>query len=226
MWISKIKNCFGPHFVCQLLLVLSLFSLASCARTMYVYHPPHFDLTKYDRLGIITFNSNASHAVSVYATEQFQNQIHCAQAGIPILELGTEEEVLKSINAKQLDFDAFQRIGQKYKVIGVFHGNIKYSDIKTDLSVKSLSNLNASLDSTLEAAIAVKLNETKSGAVIWSGSATWKRRLGKLNFDKNGNVSLTLKGRNDAHMRLIPDMVYDVTKNFRGEYIKEAVKCQ
>jgi len=130
----------------SLILLWICFSAISCSKTVRVYHPPHFDLTRYECLGIIAFSDNADPSVSSYATQQFQNQIHSAQAGIPILHLGTENEVLRSVNADRLDFKALQKIGRKYNVVAVFQGSVMYSDIETDLRLKSIRNLKADVD--------------------------------------------------------------------------------
>jgi hypothetical protein len=211
------------QFLWTLLFAWICFSIISCSKTVRVYHPPHFDLTGYECLGIIAFKDNADPSVSSYATEQFQNQIHSAQAGIPILQLGTEDEVLRSVNADRLDFKAFQKIGRKYNVIGVFHGSVLYSDIETDVRLKGIRNLKAEVDATLHAIFSVQLNETQNGASVWSNSVSWKRKLGKISLNKQVGVKVGMKGYHDAYRKLIPDMAYDVADDFRGRYIKEKI---
>jgi len=197
--------------------------MISCSSTARVYHPPLFDLAQYERLGIIAFTDNADPSVSSYATQQFQNKIHSAQIGVPILELGTEEEVLKSVGADQLDFNAFKKIGQKYNVIAVFHGDVLYSDIESGINLKSIRDFNVRLEATLYATLSAQLNETQAGATVWSDSASWNRKLGKINLNTEGGMTVGMKGYHDAYKKLIPDMVYDITKNFRGRYIKEKI---
>jgi hypothetical protein len=211
----------------QFLLILLLgwvcFSTISCSKTVRVYHPPPFDLTRYECLGIIAFKDNADPSVSSYATQQFQNQIHSAQAGIPVLQLGTEDEVLRSVNADRLDFKAFQKIGRKYNVVAVFHGSVMYSDIETDVRLKSIRDLKADVDATLHATFSVQLNETRNGAAVWSNSVSWKRKLGEISLNKQVGVKVGMKGYHDAYRKLIPDMAYNVADDFRGRYIKEKI---
>jgi len=193
----------------------------SCSKTVRVYYPPPLDLSRYERLGIIAFTDNADPSVSSYATQQFQNQIHSAQAGIPVLQMGTEKEVLRSIEADRLDFEAFQKIGRKYNVAAVFNGNVQYSDVETDVRLKSVRDLNADVNATLHATLSVQLYETGGGASVWSNSVSWKRKLGQISVNRSGNVSAGMTGYHDAYRKLIPDMTYDVTRDFRGRYIKE-----
>ena len=229
MWMFEIKsyfmNRFSSHFLCVLLSGLTILIFSSCGgRTVSVYHPPRFDLAQFNRLGVITFSDNAQPSVAEYATDQFQNQIHSAQVGIPILELGTEESILKNIGSNQLDSEAMLKIGQQYKVSAVFSGSIVYSDVKTDVDIKDITRLKASVKTTLHATLSVKLTETEGGATIWSDSTSWDRKLGNVSVSENRGVSIGTNGYDDAYRKLVPDMVSDITSIFRGYYIKERVK--
>ena len=217
------RNNILPRFLGSILLGVVIISLSSCSRTVRVYHPPCLDLTQSGRLGMITFSDNAQPSVAEYATEQFQNQIHSAQAGIPIVELGTKEDVLKSIGSNQLDPEALQKIGKKYKVSAVFVGSVVYSDVKTDVNLEDLAEFKASLNTTLNATLSAKLIETEGGATIWSNSTAWKRKLGKLRVGEDTGVSVGTRGYDDAYRKLVPDMVYAVTSDFRGRYVNERV---
>jgi len=227
MRISKkiiyFQNSFLLDFLGRLLLGIIILSFISCAKTVSVYRPPRFDLTQFGRLGMITFSDNAQPSVSEYATEQFQSKIHSAQMGIPIVELGTEEELLKSIGSNQLNLEALQKIGQRYNVFGVFNGRVSYSDVKTNLNLRDITELKASVNTTLHATLSVKLIETEGGATIWSDSTSWKRELGKVSVNENKGISVGTKGYDDAYRKLIPDMMHDLTSDFRGRYVKERV---
>lgn len=219
------KNSLFWKLFFSLLFSVAIFSLASCAKTktIKVYQPPKLDLTQYGRLGMITFSDNAPQSVGEYGTEQFQNRIQSAQTGIPIVELGTTQKVLQSIGSDQLDIDAMQKIAQRYKVSAVFVGDIQYSDIKTNVKVEDIVDLKADVSSTLHATLSVKLYETEGGAVIWSNSTSWNRKLSKVSIDKHTGVSVGTNGYDDAYKKLIPDMVWDVTHDFRGRYVKQRV---
>jgi hypothetical protein len=217
------KNSFPWRFLGGFLLVGAIFALASCAKTVNVYCPPRFDLTQFGRLGMITFSDNAQPSVAEYATEQFQNQIQSDQMGIPIVELGTEEQVLKSIGSNKLDLEAMQKIGQQYKVSDVFIGNLVYSDVKANVNLEDLIQLKASMNTTLNATLSIKLIETEGGATVWSNSTSWKRKLGRVSVSENTGISVGTRGYDDAYKKLIPDMVQDITYDFRGRYVKKRV---
>ena len=220
---SHSMNSVLRKFLCRFILAMAIFSIVSCANTVKVYQPPRIDLSQYGRLGMITFTDNAQPSVAEYATEQFQNQIQSAQTGVPIVELGAEDRIQKSIGSGKLDLEAMQKIAQQYKVSAVFVGKVVYSDVKTDVKLEDIIDLKANVNSTLNATLSVKLYETEGGATIWSNSASWKRKLGKVSIDKNIGVSVGTRGYDDAYKKLIPDMVWDVTRDFRGRYVKQRV---
>ena len=115
------------------------------------------------------------------------------------------------------------KIGRQYKVSAVFSGSIVYSDVETNVNLKDITQLKASVNTTLYATLSAKLVETEGGATIWSDSTSWNRKLGNLSVGKNSGISVGTEGYNDAYRKLIPDMVYDITGVFRGHYGKQRV---
>jgi len=221
------KNYSRNSFLLRVLTILvfagAIFAATSCTKTVRVYYPPRLDLTQYGRIGMITFSDNAQPSVAVYATEQFENQIHSAQTGIPIVELGNEYQVLKSIGANQMDSAALQKIGKKYNVSAVFVGSVVYSDIKADVNLEDIADFKGSVKTTLNATLSAKLVETEGAATIWSNSTSWKRKLGGLSVSEDAGVSVGTEGYDDAYRKLVPDMVYDITRDFRGRYVRKRV---
>lgn len=217
------RSRFFRNITSGFLLAATIFFSASCSKTISVYYPPRLDLAPFGRLGMITFSDNAQPSVADYATEQFQNQIHAAQMGIPIVALGNEEEVLNRIGSDRLDPEAMKKIGQEYDVSAVFHGSVVYSDIRPDVSLKDIAKFKANVNATLHATLSVKLMETEGGATVWSDSASWKRNLVNVRVHENAGISVGARGYDDAYRKLIPDMVHDVTGDFRGMYVKERV---
>lgn len=227
MSLSRTKHHVKKTFLRHLFVVLSLgiavISFTSCTKTVSVYYPPRLELAQYGRLGMITFTDNAQPSVADYATEQFQNQIHSAQVGIPIVDLGTEAAVLSSIGSSQLDSAAMVKIGQQYNVSGVFSGSLIYSDVEANVNLKEITQLKASVDAILHASLSVKLYETGGGATIWSNSVSWQRKLGQVRVNEITGLSIGTDGYNDSYRKLVPDMVYDITGDFRGRYVRERV---
>jgi hypothetical protein len=217
------RNGFLRMFLTCLLSGAAILFIASCARTVKVYQPPRLDLAQFGRLGLITFSDNAQPSVADYVTGQFQSRIHSAQAVIPIVELGTKEDVLKRIGSSHLDSAAIEKIGKKYNISALFIGDLVYSDVKNDVNLQDLAAFKASVSATLNATLSVKLIETEGGATIWSDSTSWKRKLGGVSVSQNAGISVGNRGYKDAYKKLVPDMVYDVTRDLRGRYVRKPV---
>lgn len=92
----------------------------------------------YETTGIIDFASNADATINQYATQQFQQHLQAAQPGTRLIELGARESVMAAVGAKQLDADAIKKIGQKYGVMAIFHGNITYSEPSTEIRASTV----------------------------------------------------------------------------------------
>jgi hypothetical protein len=172
-------------------------------------------------VGIIDCTTNADPSISRYATQQFQEYIHSAQAGIHFIELGTQEEMLNAVKSDKLDSEAIKKIGEKYNVAAVFHSDIVYSDVNTDVNMRDIFDLKTKVQTYLYATLSARLNETDTGANIWRDSSSFKRTLAKFKYNKDGDASFGMSGYHDAYRKLIPDMVNAVTRDFRGKYVKE-----
>src|SRR5512145_2798988 len=101
-------------------LLLSAVVSWSCSNTVVVPVPPRMDLQSYGTLGIVEFTSNSAPAINGHATREFQAHIHAAQPGTRIVELGTREELMAAVGARQFDAAAMRRIGDKYGVDAIF----------------------------------------------------------------------------------------------------------
>lgn len=204
-------------------LFLFLTAFLGCAKTTTVYVPPRVDLAGYERVGIIGFSSNQDPELDRYVTEQFQNQIQGSQPGVRILELGSRQQVLQAVGGTELDPATIRKIGQHYRVQALFHGDIQYSDIQTDLSLSEGAGLSAGFNAHLEATLSAKLRETDSGATAWGDSVTFRRKLGSAGFQEGGEIRWGIRAEQDPHRKLVPDMAHAVTEDFRGSYERRRI---
>lgn len=212
------------HFIYQYcLLILIVCFLFGCSKTALVYVPPQVDLNEYGKIGIIYFTTNADPSISRYATQKFQEYIHTTQPGIRFIELGTQKEILDEVNSSQFDSKAIQKIGKKYNVASFFHGDIEYSDIKTEMDMANLLDLKVNVKTYINATLSAQLNEAASGAIIWNNSVSFKRTLSNVKYSKDGDSSFGMGGYHEAHKKLIPDMIDAITRDFRGKYVKQVI---
>lgn len=197
--------------------------VSGCAKTALVFVPARFDLMGYREIGIINFKSNVDSSVDIYATQQFQEYTQAAQLNTSFIELGSMEKILSEFGFNQLDARTIRKIGEKYNFSAIFYGDIEYSDVQAKVDLKDLVKLRGSVKTYLYATLSVQLKKTDNGANIWSKSSSFKRSLAKFKYGKDGNISVGMGGYHDAHKKLIPDMINDITRDFRGKYVKQLV---
>jgi hypothetical protein len=201
-------------------LLLSLAMLWGCSSTVLVPVPPRMDLKSYGTLGIVEFASNSDRAVNAHATRQFQEQIQAAQPGTRFIELGNREAVLAAVGGKQLDVDAFRRIGEKYGVAAIFLGDIAYSEPRTDVKITDLTKLEGGVRTDIKADISSRLVEARTGASVWSSSAWARRQVGSLSVTAEQGVSAAMSKSNPRD-EMVPTLVYQLTHDFRPSSVRQ-----
>jgi hypothetical protein len=212
-----------PRLSLIVLLILSA-TLAGCGgKTVLVQVPPRVDMKAYETAGVIEFASNADVAINKHATQQFQRELQSAQPGTRLIELGTREAVLAAVGSSELDVEAIRKIGRKYGVGAIFHGNIIYSDPTTDIRVTDLTRLQGGVKAEIKGDIHSRLLETRSGASVWSSSAWARRQLGQLNVSAQHGVSGTVSKSNPRE-EMVPALVYQLTHDFRPTSVRQPAK--
>jgi hypothetical protein len=204
--------------------VLGLALLAGCAsRTVLVRVPPQVDMAAYATTGIVEFTSNADPALGQHASRQFQESVQAAQPGTRFVELGTREEVLEAVAARQLDAQAVRKIGAKYGVDAVVVGELVYSEPKFDINMIDPARMQAAVKAEVKGDMSSKLLETKSGASVWSSSSWAKRQLGSVRVSAETGVSGRMSNANPRD-DMVPDMVHHLTHAFRATSVRQRVE--
>ena len=201
-----------------LLLLLAL--LSGCSRSVLVPVPPRVDLSTYRTVGIVEFASNSERAIDAHATRRFQEQIQAAQPGTRFIELGDRQALLAAVGGRQLDIDAFRKIGEKYGVAAVFLGDIAYSEPRTDVKIADLQKLEGGVRTEVRGDISSRLMETATGASVWSSSAWAKRQLGSVNVSAEHGVSGSVSKSNPRD-EMVPALVYQLTHDFRPSSVRQ-----
>ncbi len=203
-------------------LVLSAIVSWGCSHTVVVPVPPRMDLQGYGTLGIVEFTSNSASAINGQATREFQAHIHAAQPGTRIVELGTREELMVAVGARQLDAAALRRIGAKYGVDAIFFGNIAYSDPRTNVKVTDSTRLEGGVRIDVRGDISSRLVEARSGANVWSSSAWAQRPMGGVSLSADQGVSGGMRAGN-VREEMVPALVRHLTQDFRPTTVRQRV---
>ena len=197
------------------ILIIVLFLISGCGPRVMV--PPEIDLTEYEVLGLIDFSSNMEGNHDEYATQKFIEAITENQKGIRIIELGSEDEILESLNQKKVNSKAVKVIGEQYNVKTVIIGDLNISDVKPKIDILSLVK-SMSFSAEVKASLSVRLLETSDGATIWTCSAQDEADVAHVSILSGNLFSFNATNPDEAYGDLIDELVKDVTKDFRVTY--------
>jgi hypothetical protein len=192
-------------------------ALQGCTERVLV--PPRIDLKEHEVVGVIDFDCSGQGDLGPFLTQRFVDAVRRDQGIVRITMLGTETSVLAEVGRSRLDQSAFQEIGRKYEVKTVFTGNVVVSDVKPSVSIgQSLTHLGVSAD--VDATLATQMVETETGASLWSASARDVQRIGGIQVFDNKSVTFDADDQEKAYGRLADNLVYAVTHDFRGRWIR------
>lgn len=199
-----------------------LLLLSACSKTVTVEVPPRVDLSEWPVVGVVEFTTETNKALAQDATQQFIMQLQSAQPGVRILELGEQNALLEAVQRSRIDPDAIKQIGLKYGVQAIFTGKLQVAEAKPDVSFSrdlSTASAGASINGGLDA----KLQETNTGATVWSNGAHGKWSIGGLTFGGKGISDVEYTDPNDKYDEMIRELAEVATNDFRPTYEKRKV---
>ncbi|HEV7477953.1 MAG TPA: hypothetical protein VGO02_09485 [Burkholderiales bacterium] len=202
---------------------LLLAMLWGCSHTELVSVPPKMSLKSYGTLGIVDFASNSDPAINSRATREFQAQIHAAQPGTRLVELGSRETLLAAAGGRQLDVEALRKIAAKYGVDAIFLGDITYSDPVTNVKIGDLSKLEGGMHTEVRGDMSARLVETGTGASVWSSSSWARRQVNRLSISSEQGISGST-GNANPQAEMLPALIGHLTSDFRPTSTRQQVK--
>jgi hypothetical protein len=218
----------SPHIKTRLwgsvlMLATTTVMLLACSHTEKVRVPPRVELKTYHTIGVIEFSTNAEDTLKPYVTQNFIQNIQSAQPGTRILELGDEDQLLRSLGHSRLNPETIQSIGRKYNVDAVILGHLQVSEIKPKINIFTATKaLNAK--AYIEAALQTRIIETDSGATFWTRATSGKTQVARISLMEGGLVSFGVSDPKEKYGKLVPKLVYVNTMDFRSRYEYRTVK--
>lgn len=198
-------------------ILVMLMIIVGCAPKVAV--PPKIDLSNYEKLGLIEFESNAEGDLAPYITERFLEAFLEDQPGIMVVELGSEENLLAELGYNSLGPDAIRAIGEEYDIKTVITGVLDVTEPATDVDFMG-GFTNLSVSSTVSAMLTVKLRDTSSGSTVWSGSGRAEREVSDVDLI-GGSFHFDAEDPEEAYGKLAEKLVRDVTEDFRITYVRK-----
>jgi len=187
--------------------------------------PPRIDLGSYQTIGVVEFSSNSTDKLNQFATQRFMSVIQKAQPRVRFLELGSQTELLKSVDREKLDPGAVKAIGKRYGVTTVFTGTYEISDLKPKVSLdQGLSSLSAS--AVVNMSLNAKQWDADTGATLWTNSRYGEWPVGNVEKESGKPVSFSISLPEDRYGHFVAKLVYGVTDDFRPHYEKRKVPRQ
>ena len=216
--VSELKGTVGV-----LVFFIGFLIIGGCSHTEKVVIPPKMDLRSYGTVGIIDFSSRADRELRQYVTQEYIQSLQSAQPGVRILELGEKDQVLKKVGMATLDTAAINAIGHVYHVDVLISGQLSVSEPKPNFRLSTTwQSMQAGAD--IEASLVMKLWETGSGVTLWTKSSRRTESVARLNADTGGNIGFGASDPKDAYAKLVPNLVYANTTDFRSRYEYRRVK--
>ena len=210
-------------FALAAVLAVGISILFGCSHREKVLIPPRMDLRPYGTVGIIEFTTNSEGELAQNVTQRYIQTLQAAQPGVRVLELGGQEQVLELVKKNRLDPEAIRAIGDAYHIDVLSFGQLNVSEPKPNVRLSSTwESMRAGAD--IEASLLTKLWETDSGATLWTKTSSRTATVASLRADTSGNIGFGASDPNDTHGKLVPDLVWDNTHDFRSHYEWRKVK--
>lgn len=221
----KQNNHISPRAVKVLLAVaVGLSLLSGCAKTVKVEVPPRVDLKEWPVIGLIRFSAPDAHTeLAPRATRSFMVKLQSAQPGARFLELGDKQQLLKVMNAKELDPETVKAIGAKYGTQAVVSGELDVTSAEPNFKLSpDLSS--ASARAVVRGSLSAKLRETATGATVWSNGAHGKWSVAGFTVRPTGFENIGYTDSDDQYDQMLRELTTRLSADFRPRYEEREVE--
>jgi hypothetical protein len=204
-------------------LVLAALALTGCAETVTVTVPPRVELGAFPMVGLLEFSAKPPGELGAAASQKLLANLHAAQPGLRVLELGSRERVLQEVGRAELDAAAVQAIGRRYGVEALLWGTVELSEPRPDLSVAP--DLKAvSAQAKIDGRMSAKLWETGSGATVWANSSWGSWRVAGMSLSGRGVGGASFSHPGEQRDNILLELVKALNGDFWPTYERRKVE--
>jgi hypothetical protein len=193
-------------------LLLLTAACASKYRTVQV--PPRVDLTQYQIIAVVGFDSSNDDDLAQLATRRFMDMARRDQGLVRMMNV--------TLDPAKRTPAGFRELGERHGARSILVGSIELSDIRPNVSISETLR-SGSLTANVNAMLKVELIESATGASIWSSSARTTRTLGHISVFEGKNVTFDADDPDRAYGELVDTLVAQVTKDFRSTWVREPI---
>jgi hypothetical protein len=189
-----------------------LLVLAACSSSQRVLMPPRVDLHGWGTIGMLDFASPTDATLAFQTSREFLTALQAAQPGVPVLELGPQRQALAPLGHTAINPEAIRALGERHHVNALLVGSLDAKSVQPRFSVRHAGDhLSAGAAAELEAALTVRLYDTRTGATIWTSTASGHEPLGGVFVGGGDFASVRANNPTDAEVRLVRCLVRGTT---------------
>jgi len=200
--------------------VVILFFLG-CGPKMMI--PPNVDLRKYQSVGFMDFVCDNEGNLDDCVSERFLETLRGYQKDAHIIQLGNQEEILKSVSAIQMDEKAIQAIGRKYNVSTILTGTVHVVDVKGIVEVEQELKTESggirpegrSMQAMVKISISAGLWETGQGTTVWTASVSGREKVDRVSMLTDGKVLFDARDYRLAYRDLVKPIIKTISTDFK-----------
>jgi len=175
---------------------------------------PVIDLTEYGRVGFIDVNSSAEGEIAKLASQKLIEKIlEIDRDKITVVELGSEEEILRALGRERIDPETIQMIGKKYNVGVIVSGRLSISEVRPHIDI-SLIRESFGVKADVDASLMVKLLETEGGGTLWTDLVRDTKSVASVRIGSGGLFHFDAGTPEKAYGKLVRSLIRKISWNF------------
>ena len=175
---------------------------------------PVIDLTEYGRVGFIDVSSSAEGEIAKIASQKLIEKIlEIDRDKITVIELGSEEEILRALGRERIDPETIQMIGKKYNVGVIVSSRLNISEVRPHLDI-SVIRESFGVKADVDASLIVKLFETEGGGTLWTDLVEDTESVASVRIGSGGLFHFDANTPEKAYGELVKSLVRKISRDF------------
>ncbi len=175
---------------------------------------PVVDLTEYGRIGFIDVSSGAEGEIAKIASQQLiQKILEIDRDKITVIELGSEEEILRTLGRERIDPETIQMIGKEYNVGVIVSSHLNISEVRPQIDISFIKE-SLGVKADVDASLIVKLLETEGGGTLWTDSVEDTESVASVSIGSGGLFHFDAGTPEKAYGELVRNLVRKISRDF------------
>ncbi len=175
---------------------------------------PVVDLTEYGRIGFIDVSSSAEGEIARLASQQLiQKILEIDRDKITVIELGSEEEILRTLGRERIDPETIQMIGKEYNVGVIVSSHLNISEVRPQIDISFIKE-SLGVKADVDASLIVKLLETEGGGTLWTDSVEDTESVASVSIGSGGLFRFDAGTPEKAYGELVRNLVRKISRDF------------